>query len=111
MILHICTAADWAAAQTAGRYTAESLTTEGFIHCSTLEQIARTANRFYAGRTGLLLLRIEPDRLTSEVRWEPSDGELFPHIYGPIEVAAVAGVHEFAPGEDGTFQTPDLPVS
>jgi uncharacterized protein (DUF952 family) len=76
-----------------GPYRADSLATEGFIHCSYGEQVGRVANLFYADRPELLVLTIDPDRLGSPVRAEdPGTGELFPHVYGPIERAAVREV-------------------
>jgi uncharacterized protein (DUF952 family) len=75
-------------------YEADSLSTEGFIHCSLAGQAAGSANRFYAGATDLLLLEIDPNRLASPLRHEPAgSGELFPHIYGPINRSAVVAVH------------------
>ncbi len=74
-------------------YRADSLATEGFIHCSYADQVARSANRFYAQAEELLLLTIDPTLLTSPLREEPSaDGESFPHIYGAINRAAVVNI-------------------
>jgi uncharacterized protein (DUF952 family) len=105
MIYHITTAADWEAAQAQGRYTVESLSSEGFIHCSKLEQVVATANRHYPGRRGLILLAIVAERVTAEIREENLSGgsELFPHIYGPINLDAVSAVQSFEPGPDGRF--------
>lgn len=104
-LLHITGKADWQAAIKAGVYKAASLAAEGFIHCSTAQQVARTANKFYKGRLDLVLLHIDPQRLAAEVRWEPADGEDFPHIYGPINLDAVRSVQDFAPDEHGLFQS------
>jgi len=100
-ILHFCAEADWAAAAEAGEYTADTLATEGFIHCSTVDTAHLPANALARGRTDLVLLEIDETRLTAEVRWEGVPP--FPHVYGPIPVAAVIGVGEFRPGSDGTF--------
>lgn len=114
-ILHITPRAEWLAAQEHGLYTAPSLTSEGFIHCSTPEQAAAVANAFYRGQNGLVLLVVDESRLTSELRWEPPSGppapgisasDLFPHIYGPLNTDAVVKVLDFPPGLDGTFTLP-----
>ncbi len=74
----------------ADEFRAESLVTEGFIHCSNRDQVARVANLFYADYAELLVLCIDKDRLTSPVRDEnPGTGELFPHVYGPINRDAI----------------------
>ena len=74
MIYHITSRRAWNEAQTQGVYRAESLDSEGFIHCSTEDQVIPVTLRFYKGRTDLLLLVIDPERLTSDLKWEPPDG-------------------------------------
>lgn len=108
MIVHICEEAAWQEAQAAGEYHPASLDVEGFIHASLPEQVLRVANRFYAGRKGLLLLWIDPRRVQAPVRYEPADGELFPHIYGALNLEAVVAVRSFLCDPDGVFR--DLPL-
>jgi uncharacterized protein (DUF952 family) len=108
ILLHITTLADWAAGLAAGAYRPASLTAEGFIHCSTYAQAAATANRYFPGRTDLVLLCIEPSRLTAPLRFEPPPGrtEPFPHLYGPLAPSAVIRVVDFPCGPDGRFELP-----
>ena len=108
MILHFCSRADWTAAQAAGAYRADTLATQGFIHCSTREQAHIPANALARGRTDLVLLSIDESRLPTPVIWEAGDppdpgGMLFPHVYGPIPIAAVVSADDFQPTADGTF--------
>jgi uncharacterized protein (DUF952 family) len=111
--------ADWLAAQQTGEYRAPSLESEGFIHCSTEQQIVRVANSFYARQHGLVLLVIDPSQLKAELRWEPPahpnpqadlppTNELFPHIYGPINIEAVTKVLDFEPDVDGNFSALEM---
>ncbi len=106
-IFHIVSREAWAAAQAVGEYRGDTLATEGFIHCSRADQVAAVANAFYAGQAHLALLRIERERVAPEVRDEPSGGDVFPHIYGPLNLDAVVEVLTFAPGADGRFVGPD----
>ena len=114
MILHIAARGDWERAQADGSYRLDSLETDGFIHCSTSAQAPRVADALFPGRSDLLLLCIDPAKLTSDLRFEapahPSDqdapDETFPHIYGPIDLDAVVAVVDFPPGEDGRFRLP-----
>ena len=108
MIFHITTRADWAAAQSAGRYEATSLRTEGFIHCSTREQVVAIANTRFRGRNDLLLLGIDEERLDATLRYEEvEESETpFPHVYGPLNLEAVTCVYDFPPMADGTFAWP-----
>ena len=106
-IFHITSHAQWEAAQAAGAYRGDTLDSEGFIHCSTAPQIVATAARFFRGQRDLVLLRIDTDKLRSDLRYEPaSNGELFPHIYGPLNVDAVSHVYDFPPRADGSFALP-----
>jgi uncharacterized protein (DUF952 family) len=106
MIYHITTKTEWQTAQANGEYTATSLQTEGFIHCSTAKQVEPVANAFYKGGQGLVLLKLDEDRIKSPVKWEapagpPAEGisesDLFPHIYGAINLDAIASVLDFEP--------------
>lgn len=103
LIYHLVPGALWEKAPP-GPYRAASLATEGFIHCSEASQVAASANRFYAGEQDLLLLHIDPARLTSPLREEPAgSGELFPHVYGPLDRAAVVTVQPMQRGPDGRW--------
>ncbi len=108
MIYHITSRDAWHQAQLARSYSAPSLATEGFIHASTHQQIVDTANRYYQGKEGLVILEIDTDLLASPLRFEeaPGLGQQFPHIYGLLQVAAVARVLDFSPQADGRFQMP-----
>ena len=69
-IYHITTAAAWEKAQTNGAYIADSLSTEGFIHCSTQDQVAGVLDRYYKGQTNLVKLTIEKFKVTSPLIFE-----------------------------------------
>jgi len=114
MILHITSKKDWADAQAKGEYIAPSLASEGFIHCSTHKQALHVANAFYRGRTDLVLLVVDESRLKPELKWEPpagppadniSEADLFPHLYGPLNLDAVVSVLDFQPDSDGGWQS------
>jgi uncharacterized protein (DUF952 family) len=112
-IFHIATREVWsnsAAKGAAGKYQPEAFPIDGFIHCSTREQVIQVANTRFRGQSGLVLLSIDPDLLQAEVVYENLEGgeQLFPHIYGELNPAAVVQVSNFEPGKDGTFTLPDL---
>jgi uncharacterized protein (DUF952 family) len=118
MIYHITTQQHWQQAQQDGIYTADSLPTEGFMHCSNQQQVKRVADRYYYGKTDLLLLCIDEQRVQAAVKWEapahpdPNNPipvekrELFPHIYGSLNLDAVVAVRDLLAGADGLFQFP-----
>jgi uncharacterized protein (DUF952 family) len=106
-IFHITERSAFAASLEMGVYETESLKTEGFVHCSTREQIARTAARFFAGRSGLVILCIEAARLGERLRYEVADGEAFPHCYSVIPLDAIVAVIDFPCRPDGGFDVPE----
>ena len=93
MLFHITTHEAWQHAVATGDYQPPSLHSVGFIHLSTAEQWPLTRERFFAGQTDLLLLVIDPDRVT-EIRWEAADGDSFPHLYSALTISAVVEVRE-----------------
>ena len=107
IVLHIAPRSRWDAVDT--EYRDPSLDAEGFIHCSTIEQLLVPANERFAGRADLVVLVIDLDRVPAETIFEDcyDSGMAFPHIYGPIPVAAVQRVVAFPCNADGRF---DLPV-
>lgn len=108
-ILHLCRPEEWERALASGDYRTESLETEGFIHCSTPEQIVATAQRHRKGQQGLLLLVINPERVVPEIRYEEAkNGDAYPHIYGPLNIDAVTAVKPFPLQPDGSFLQPEL---
>jgi uncharacterized protein (DUF952 family) len=91
-IYHLIAKSAWER-QPPGDYRAASLASEGFIHCSNHDQVARVANLFYAAQKEMLVLCIAPELLTSPLRDEDiGTGECFPHVYGPIDRSAVVEV-------------------
>jgi uncharacterized protein (DUF952 family) len=105
MIYHIVTESDLRAHLSNESYTPASLGECGFIHCALRSSVVAVANDYFAEASErVLLLEIDAERLTSEVRYEAAapiaEGELshlatstqFPHVYGPINTEAITGV-------------------
>ena len=107
-IYHMCRREEWEAAMRAGGYAGSSQDkSDGFIHFSTAAQIRESARKHRAGQTGLALLTVDPAALGAALKWEPSrGGELFPHLYGLLPVAAVLRVDELPLGADGLHVFP-----
>ena len=87
-----------------------SLAEEGFIHCSTVEQVVATADRIFSGSGDLLLLEVDPPLLSSPLKWERATDVAaeFPHIYGPLNADAVVGTFVLVEGVDGYMLPPSL---
>jgi uncharacterized protein (DUF952 family) len=81
---------------------------DGFIHLSAGSQVAGTLAKYFAGQRNLVLLAIDPERLGERLRWETSrGGELFPHLYGRLDLAHVISVEPLALQEDGSHRLPE----
>ncbi len=105
-LVHLCQRSAWEQALASGEYRAASLEKEGVIHCSRPEQVQRVALRFYQAVPELTLLWIDPNRVQPEIRWEAVDGEIFPHIYGPLNLDAVISVQNYDPAS-GVLYPPE----
>ncbi|MGI9607097.1 MAG: DUF952 domain-containing protein [Acidimicrobiales bacterium] len=108
-LFHIIGRDDWADAVERGRHVPDDYVVDGFIHLSEKGQVLRPANLLYKGRNDLVLLVIDPGLLRAEVVYEPGshgEQELFPHLYGPLNLDAVLEVVTFLPDADGAFVLP-----
>ncbi|MEM6763284.1 MAG: DUF952 domain-containing protein [Bacteroidota bacterium] len=94
MIYHLTSHSQWLEALNKGIYLHESLKLEGFIHCSTKEQLIPTATLHFKGETELVILEIVEKRVKDILKWEESrEGDLFPHLYGKLSLTAVENTH------------------
>jgi uncharacterized protein (DUF952 family) len=90
MIYRITEQAEWNRAQSEGAFASADLALEGFIHCSELHQVLRTAEKYYATKTDLVVLQIDDSALGAAVVRENLTGSgNFPHVYAPIPLAAI----------------------
>ena len=96
-IFHIAHLSDWRKALEMGTYSADTLEIEGFIHCCFGNQVKTVGLQFFKNEEDLVLVEIDVSKLSSEVKEENLGGgqELFPHVYGPINLEAVVAVRGF----------------
>jgi uncharacterized protein (DUF952 family) len=109
-IYKICPGPAWREAERRGVYRGSTDDArDGFIHFSLRSQVAQTARKHFAGQSGLLLIEVDADALGEALRWERSrNDELFPHLYGELDLGAVLGVHDVRARSDGTHDIPEL---
>jgi uncharacterized protein (DUF952 family) len=108
VIYHLAPAARWYAWPAGVAYLPEAYEADGFVHCTAGDELMlRVANAFYRDSLGeFVLLVIDPARLSAPLKWERSADGLatdFPHIYGPIDTAAVVKTRQVRRADDGTF--------
>jgi uncharacterized protein (DUF952 family) len=110
LVFHIAQRAEWEAADLADPgYAPEAFAAEGFIHCSTRDQVLASGERHLPGHQDLLLVALEADDLGADLRFEPSPsvGQDFPHLYRRILRGDVRGLASFARDEGGAYTFPD----
>jgi uncharacterized protein (DUF952 family) len=121
IIYHITSREAAQAARESGKYRADSLTSQGFIHFSQVHQLLGVANAFYADQKDLVILKVDTSKLMSELKYEapdhpgpaasaiePSADQRFPHLYGPLNFEAVIKVVDLPPAVGGFFELPTL---
>ena len=108
-VYKICSAAALQEARGRGRFEGSADDArDGFIHLSAGHQVAGTLAKYFPGQRDLVLLAVDPGRLGERLRWEESrGGELFPHLYGPLDLDHVLSVEALVLQEDGTHRLPE----
>jgi len=110
LIFKLLPAAEWQAALAAGVFAGSAVDlADGYIHFSTADQAPETARRYFAGLTDILLVAVETDRLGEALVWEPSrGGDLFPHLYGPLDPGLAVWVRPAPLDDQGLLRLGDL---
>lgn len=110
IIYKIAPRALWGEAEAKGSFDGAPVDlADGFIHFSTAAQARETAARHFAGQRDLVLAAIETAMLGEKLKYEPSrGGDLFPHLYAPLDMAAVAWVADLPLGPDGAHLFPEM---
>jgi uncharacterized protein (DUF952 family) len=109
-IYKICETAQWAQAGRDGIFRGLAVDlADGYIHFSTAAQVADTASKHFAGMPDLVLVAVEAEDLGDALKWETSrGGALFPHLYGPLPLAAVRWVQALQLDHNGRHVLPPL---
>lgn len=109
-IYKICPEDLWREAEAAGVFKGAPIDLkDGFIHFSTAGQAVETAARHFAGQAGLLLVAVDAEKLGPALRYEVSrGGALFPHLYAPLDLAAVRWVKPLPLGPSGEHAFPAM---
>jgi uncharacterized protein (DUF952 family) len=109
-IYKICPASAWREAERLGVYRGSADDArDGFIHFSNASQVAETARKHFAGQAGLFLIEVDADALGDRLRWERSrNDDLFPHLYGELDLGTVTNVFDMPLRSDGTHVIPEL---
>jgi uncharacterized protein (DUF952 family) len=110
IVYKICEVALWREAERVGTFRGAAVDVrDGFIHFSTAGQVRETAAKHFAGVANLMLIAVDAAALGTALKWEPSrGGDLFPHLYGPLPMAAVLWAKPLPLGPDRRHVFPEL---
>lgn len=109
LVYKICPRAAWEDACRDGHYlgSADDLR-DGYVHLSAQHQVAATAAKYFRNQNALVLVSVDTAQLGDALVWEPSrGGDLFPHHYGPLPVAAAIAVTPLPLDSDGVPVIPE----
>jgi uncharacterized protein (DUF952 family) len=109
MIYKICPQATWREAERLGSFAGAGIDLrDGYIHFSTQAQLRETADRHFAGAADLVLVAVDEQALGPSLKWEPArGGDLFPHLYGALDLAGVTWAKKLPLGPDGRHVFPE----
>jgi uncharacterized protein (DUF952 family) len=109
-IYKLVSRAEWDAAKAAGAFLGAAIDlADGYIHFSTGAQAVETAGKYFAGLADILIVGFDAEALGPKLKWEPSrGGDLFPHLYGPLDPTLAVEEREAPLGEDGHIQLGEL---
>ena len=110
VIYKICPASVWREAERQGAFRGSEVDLrDGFIHFSTASQVCETARKHFFGQAGLFLIAVDAGSLGKALRWERSrNDELFPHLYGDLDIGMVTAVLSMHARSDGYHDIPEL---
>ena len=107
-IYKICTKSEILEARSKNKFIGSKKDLEdGFIHFSGEEQIKGTLNKYYLNQKDLILLKVETIKLDHLIWEQASDGNMFPHLYSPLDLSNVVEEFEISLKDDGSHVLPD----
>ena len=80
---------------------------DGYIHFSGEEQVEGTLKKYYANQKDLVLLKVKTLKLDHLIWEQASDGNMFPHLYSPLDLSNVVEEYEISLQDDGNHKLPD----
>ena len=108
-VYKICSKSEWLVAKKNKKFIGTKKDIEdGFIHFSTKSQIQGTLNKYFSKQEDLILLKIETFKLDNLVWEQTSDGNMFPHLYAPLNISDVGNEYDIVLNKDGTHTLPSI---
>ena len=107
-IYKICSKSDLQEAKNKGQFVGSKKDLDdGYIHFSGEEQVVETLKKYYLNQKDLILLKVETLKLDHLIWGQASDGNMFPHLYSPLELSNVIDEFEISLREDGSHVLPN----
>ena len=108
-VYKICSKSEWLASKQNKKFIGTKKDIEdGFIHFSDKSQIKDTLNKYFSKKDGLILLKIETVNLDNLIWEQASNGNMFPHLYTPLNISSVCNEYDIVLNKDGTHTLPSI---
>ena len=100
---------EWLKAKQSGTYEGSKKDIQdGYIHFSEENQIQETLQRHYSKRENLIILKVNAFKLDHLLWEQASNGDMYPHLYSPLDTSTVVGEYELPLNEDGRHELPEI---
>ena len=100
---------DWQKAKHNGSYGGSKKDIEdGYIHFSEEDQVEETLRRHYPKKDNLLLLKVNAFKLEHLLWEQASNGDMYPHLYSPLDIKNVEEEFELPLNDDGKHMLPEI---
>ncbi len=100
---------EWQKAKQTGTYNgSDNDKKDGYIHFSEEDQVPETLKNHYLNKENLILLRVNAFKLEHLLWEQASNGDMYPHLYAPLNINTVAGEYELSLKDDGTHELPEI---
>ena len=100
---------EWLKAKQSGTYEGSKKDIQdGYIHFSEENQIQETLQRHYSKRENLIILKVNAFKLDHLLWEQASNGDMYPHLYSPLDTSTVVNEYELTLNEDGSHELPEI---
>ena len=109
LIFKIIDKEEWQKAKQAGTYNgSEKDKKDGYIHFSDQDQVPETLKKYYKNKENLVLLKVNAFKLKNLLWEQASNGEMYPHLYSPLDTKNIEDEFELPLNDDGTHKLPEI---
>ena len=100
---------EWTKAKNSGVYSGSSKDLkDGYIHFSEEDQVLETLKKYFSKQNDLILLKVHTLHLDHLLWEQASNGDMYPHLYSPLDTSTVVNEYDLHLNEDGSHELPEI---